>query len=741
MLAALAALGVVVALVLVFDVRQRVHALEVRLERDGRVAPAAPVVNRVRAVPAPPMITAVPAPVLSSTAPPPTAPTRPAVAAPSPRAIERTETDGALAGFEYRLGTVWLGRVGALVLILGLGFLAKFSFDHGWVSPAVRVGAGLLTGLALAIAGHRLVPRFPVPAQGLVATGIAALYLSVYAGHALYALVGQPLALLAMSGITAGALALALRHEALALAVLATFGGFLTPMVLGGQADGPWMLFAYLAVLDAGVLASAWWRRWTVLYGLGFIGTQTLYWSWLSTDTGGRAEVVRHLAGDLCGAILFLLLFAAVVPVLAATGRLSDAGTSARMALEFLAAGVAVTFFAAGWALLGMPSGGLAVLCFSAAGVYLVIVRTMHRTAPDDRLLLVHGAIALAFLVVGPAAWLDLRALVVAWSVEGVALLAIGAALDERRVRGSGLAVFGLAIAAFLVNSPRSAGTWLLDLPTLALGAGLLLGAGLYRRVSATGREAAVPAALVVAAIDAVAWLLTRGLMSDDLPSWVHSNRAVLVTLTWAAAVAVTLAVARREPTRFALTSATAVLLVVMILAVLDSLRGRAPGLPVANLRFVEGLVVAGLCLAYARVATAVNFAARQTRATLIAAGRWAAGVVLLWTLSAEVLLMPLPGWWFARVLDARQTALSVLWTVYALLVVTLGMRRGSRGARLGGLGLFGVTVVKVFVIDLAGLDAIYRILSFVGVGALLLLASFLYVRAVASDTSIAHEP
>jgi uncharacterized membrane protein len=44
-------------------------------------------------------------------------------------------------------------------------------------------------------------------------------------------------------------------------------------------------------------------------------------------------------------------------------------------------------------------------------------------------------------------------------------------------------------------------------------------------------------------------------------------------------------------------------------------------------------------------------------------------------------------------------------------------------------------------VIDLAGLDAIYRILSFVGVGALLLLASFLYVRAVASDTSIAHEP
>jgi uncharacterized membrane protein len=59
-----------------------------------------------------------------------------------------------------------------------------------------------------------------------------------------------------------------------------------------------------------------------------------------------------------------------------------------------------------------------------------------------------------------------------------------------------------------------------------------------------------------------------------------------------------------------------------------------------------------------------------------------------------------------------------------------VGLRTGRRLLRLGAIALFGVTVVKVLVMDLAGLDAIYRILSLVVLGGVLLLASFLYARS-----------
>jgi uncharacterized membrane protein len=72
---------------------------------------------------------------------------------------------------------------------------------------------------------------------------------------------------------------------------------------------------------------------------------------------------------------------------------------------------------------------------------------------------------------------------------------------------------------------------------------------------------------------------------------------------------------------------------------------------------------------------------------------------------------------------------LSILWTLYALAAMGLGIRRNLATLRFCGLGLFGLTVAKVFLVDLAGRAAIFRILSFLVLGAVLLLASFLYSR------------
>ena len=57
-----------------------------------------------------------------------------------------------------------------------------------------------------------------------------------------------------------------------------------------------------------------------------------------------------------------------------------------------------------------------------------------------------------------------------------------------------------------------------------------------------------------------------------------------------------------------------------------------------------------------------------------------------------------------------------------------LGLTRRP-SLRLAGFALFGVSLTKIFLYDLPALSSITRALSFLAVGAVLLLGGFLYQR------------
>lgn len=84
----------------------------------------------------------------------------------------------------------------------------------------------------------------------------------------------------------------------------------------------------------------------------------------------------------------------------------------------------------------------------------------------------------------------------------------------------------------------------------------------------------------------------------------------------------------------------------------------------------------------------------------------------------------------------ARHLSLSVLWTVYASVLILVGVQRRSPLLRWQALILFGLVVVKVFLYDLSFLERAYRILSFLVLGVVLLIVSFLYQRRIARERS-----
>jgi uncharacterized membrane protein len=70
-------------------------------------------------------------------------------------------------------------------------------------------------------------------------------------------------------------------------------------------------------------------------------------------------------------------------------------------------------------------------------------------------------------------------------------------------------------------------------------------------------------------------------------------------------------------------------------------------------------------------------------------------------------------------------SGVSAFWGVIGLVALYVGLTRGLRWLRLAGFGLFGLALAKLFLYDLAFLSSITRALSFLAVGAVLLLAGF----------------
>lgn len=76
-----------------------------------------------------------------------------------------------------------------------------------------------------------------------------------------------------------------------------------------------------------------------------------------------------------------------------------------------------------------------------------------------------------------------------------------------------------------------------------------------------------------------------------------------------------------------------------------------------------------------------------------------------------------------------EQLSLSALWLIYAVVLFTLGLRKNNSSLRYGALGLLGIIIFKAFLVDLASLDTMFKILLFIGLGLSLLAVSFIYQK------------
>jgi uncharacterized membrane protein len=283
----------------------------------------------VREMPAPAAAPSPPAIPPSVERPPqsvkPPAPPRaplpaPPVAPPGPSLLDRAR------GFDWEslIGVKLFSAIAGIALLLAAVFFLRYSVEHGWLQPAVRVAIGIIVGIGLLVVCELKAARdYPATANALDASGIAILFATFFSAHALWHLIPGVVAFALLALVTAVAVALSIRRESLFIAVLGLLGGFATPALLSTGENRPVPLFTYLLLLNIGLAWVSYRQAWPVLSWLTVLLTAVYQWGW----------VIRFLTvGQLSLAMGIFLLFPLVSVCALALGNRSNAqpGNAAR---------------------------------------------------------------------------------------------------------------------------------------------------------------------------------------------------------------------------------------------------------------------------------------------------------------------------------------------------------------------------------------------------------------------------
>jgi len=76
-----------------------------------------------------------------------------------------------------------------------------------------------------------------------------------------------------------------------------------------------------------------------------------------------------------------------------------------------------------------------------------------------------------------------------------------------------------------------------------------------------------------------------------------------------------------------------------------------------------------------------------------------------------------------------QQYTYSAVWLGFGVVLLLVGIAIGSKPARLASAAVVLLTVAKVFLVDMAGLTGVWRALSFIGLGLVLVGIGYLYQR------------
>ncbi len=574
------------------------------------------------------------------------------------------------------------------------------------------------------------------------------------AAHAFHALTGLALvAVFIVAGLFLGPPAVPGRIDAISSAAVAAFVVLAGLLVVANRHEGIALAAFTLSIVAAVAIA---WRTESALGAVPVAGlcaslvmahwAVEFDWETLVAPSGATAAAVPDPQRAVTGG--HLALGAAYVALFGGSGYLAQgriywralspmlwAATAVAAPLAILAA---VYYKIAGFS----PSIPFAGLALVLAALYAVATETLNRRPMQTGL-----AAATAIFAVGSIAALALAltlALEKGWLTVALALMVPGIAWvgDKRPLRALRW-VAALMIAVILVRlawQPRIVGR---DVGTMPIFNWLLWGYGvpalsfwlgghlLRRRADDVPTRIVESAAILFTALTGL--LQIRHYMNNgdvfrnsaglaEVAMQVSTGLAMVIGLEWV-----------RERTRSVVHDIGALVVALLVFATV------VIGLclvdnPLFTGEPVGGRVINLILLGYGIPAVLTIVLALMTRTTRPSSYRavaavTAVGMALLYLTLEVRRFYHGPNLETGGVSNAEQYTYSVVWLVFGVALLLIGILLRAQPARLASAAVVLVTVGKVFLIDLADLEGFYRAVSFIGLGLVLVGIGVVYQR------------
>jgi uncharacterized membrane protein len=646
---------------------------------------------------------------------------------------------------EELIGGTGLMIVGVIAMVFAVAFFLKLAFDRGYITPTFQVLIGAAVGLVFLTLGERLRKKYGSYAYGFSGGGILILYFSIFAAYKRYdePVINQLTAMLLMCLVTAAAVLLSARYNAYLIALFGFIGGFLTPILLSTGTDNPPGLFGYIALLDAGVLALAFRKQWRSLNYMSFAATVLMSFGWWLT---------WYNPSKLWTALLFFTLFFMIYALVAVLYNVINRQPTLWLDLALVFVN-AVIYFASSYQLLNDAQqnnqyhaylGAFSVLMaafYSALGLF------SYKRDPEDKLLLfTFLGLTFLFLVLAVPIQFDQQWVTMAWAIQAAVMTWIGLRVKDKPSLYAGFALFFIAVAHwFYIDIPQFAfqgeQTFRPILNARALSCAVLVvslaaASQFYKRMGEhlTDNERSMFGsiyllganvfAITLFSLDANSYfeqkraLARLGADSANL-SLDRINNAHLFTLSalWSMYGAAALFIGVMRNVKLIRLSALLLLglTALKILATDWYFYSATWHVTIFNQTFISFVFLIAALASGAWFYLRAKEIGEGERAIVVPLLIVAANVFALLALSLETLGH------YDRVIaaaqdagllvdsryeDTKQFVLSALWTIYASVVLFIGVQRKVRAVRLGALALLGLAVVKVLFVNLFYYDA-----------------------------------
>ena len=672
---------------------------------------------------------------------------------------------------EKIIGESWINKIGILIVIIGVAIGAKYSIENELISPLTRIILGYLVGVGLLGFGIKLKPKFEGYSAVLVSGSISIFYFITYFAYSFYNLIPQILAFAMMLIFTVFTVFAAIKYTRVVIAHIGLIGAYAVPFLLSSGSGRVDILFSYMLIINLGILFISIKRDWKTLHYSAFFFTWLIYGSWFA-DKSFYSSLQGYEALGIGFATAFFLIFYGVSLFnnIISKEKLDKINIILILLNSFI-------YFGFGYGIFNSNTKldtylGLFTL-FNAVIHFVVLFFIKSKKLADSTLFYSTLGMVFTFITIAIPIQLDGSWVTLLWIAQGTILFWIGKTKNIPIYEKISLPILGLSFLSLLedwsfyryANNGDIQAFWNINFLTGILA---ILGYGFVVYLSRKHAETEenqkfspfnaiksfyLPALLVLTAYltfrNEIAyyfnyWLENSSLKGkeiseiDDYSLYNYDINVFknIYLIAYSLVFFGGLALLNFHKFKNKVLGISAI-----VIGLLTLLSAQTFGLEeLGELRYayinggsneyfdVNFNYILVRYLLWGSVAFALWAIFKNTK-SIIENTKFHIFLEMVIHISIlNFLSNELVTWMdIAGYQDIFKLGLSILWSVYSLLLVSLGIYKKKKYLRISALVLFGVTLAKLFLYDISNLSTISKTIVLIVLGLLLLIISFLY--------------